>query len=346
MPARPCNAPLRSNHENYADSTARERSAPLTSCLHATDARFQPLSPLESLGGGGGLSGARLWRFRAAHGGLLLRAWPPHGPGREHIEQVHHWLSLTAELGFVPVPIRDRAGQSLQEWQGLLWEITPWLVGAADPSRPPALEHLRLAFTGLAAFHQRLAGEQVEAVSAGPPPAARGDQSIESGAGFTRSRRRSSGREAIGSRYQHMRSRGLHWLGTWPRCLLEPLGRAVEPGHSCSARPARCTARAFPVRGRSLERPRRLWSDGSRIGGGRPGALDRRMARRRSRRPPGSPRVLRTGSAARSGRGQLDRCLRGDDGPLDRRALGALALSSRTAVSTIPRPSRQDSIAA
>jgi len=130
-------------------------------------ARVQPLSQLESLGGAGGLSGARLWRFRAEQGRLLLRAWPPHGPGRKHLERVHHWLSLTADLGFVPVPIRDRAGDSLQEWQGRLWEITPWLAGATGLSCPPALEHLRLAFTGLAAFLERLACEQVEGVSAG-----------------------------------------------------------------------------------------------------------------------------------------------------------------------------------
>ena len=116
---------------------------------------------------GGGSSGARLWRFRAEHGNLLLRAWPITGPGRTHIERVHHWLFQTADLGFVPVPIRDRAGQSLQKWRDLLWEITPWMPGAADRSSPPALAHVRVAFSGLAAFHQRLAGEQVEAVSAG-----------------------------------------------------------------------------------------------------------------------------------------------------------------------------------
>jgi hypothetical protein len=131
------------------------------------EARFHPLSPLVFMGGGGGLSGAKLWRFRAAYGELLLRAWPPHGPGREHIEQVHRWLTSTAELEFVPVPIRDRASQSLQTWNETLWEITPWLAGAVDSSRPPCFEHLRLAFTGLAAFHQCLASEQIEAVSTG-----------------------------------------------------------------------------------------------------------------------------------------------------------------------------------
>ena len=130
-------------------------------------ARYQPLSELNSLGGGGGLSGARLWRFRAQEGPLVLRAWPPHGPGRKYLEQVHHWLSLTTDLGLIPVPIPDRAGESLTEWRGVLWEITRWLAGASDPCCPPALAHLRLAFTGLAAFHERLVVEQVEGFSPG-----------------------------------------------------------------------------------------------------------------------------------------------------------------------------------
>jgi Phosphotransferase enzyme family len=147
-------------HNNVNDHTFDELFARYCS-------RFQPLSPLVSLGGGGGLSGAKLWRFGAEHGELLLRAWPPHGLGREHIEQVHRWLRSTADLEFVPVPIGDRADRSLQEWHGILWEITTWHAGKSDLSRPPGLESLRLAFTGLAMFHERFAGERVEAVSAG-----------------------------------------------------------------------------------------------------------------------------------------------------------------------------------
>jgi Ser/Thr protein kinase RdoA (MazF antagonist) len=128
---------------------------------------IQPLSALESLGGGGGQSGARLWRFCAEQGQLVLRAWPTHGPGRAHLEQVHRRLFATADLGFVPVPCRDRAGRSLQDWHGSLWEVTPWLAGIADLSCPPELEHLRLAFTGLATFHERLKHEQIHESSPG-----------------------------------------------------------------------------------------------------------------------------------------------------------------------------------
>jgi len=129
--------------------------------------RVQPRSPLESLGGAGGQSGARLWRYRSEHGLLVLRAWPPEGPGRKHLDRVHGWLFKLAGLGFIPVPIRDRAGRSLQDYQGRLWEITPWLAGTADAGRPPGPGRLRAAFAALAAVHRQLAGEQIEAISPG-----------------------------------------------------------------------------------------------------------------------------------------------------------------------------------
>jgi len=130
-------------------------------------ASVQPQSGLQSLGGAGGLSGARLWRFHSRDGDLVLRAWPPDGPGPEHLKRVHHWLFLTEDMGFTPVPVRDLAGQSLQDFEGTHWEIAPWLKGQADSSHPPALPHLQAAFAGLAAFHQRLACEQTEGVSPG-----------------------------------------------------------------------------------------------------------------------------------------------------------------------------------
>jgi hypothetical protein len=128
---------------------------------------FQPRSPLLSLGGAGGFSGARLWRYHAEHGEFVVRSWPMEGPGRGHIEQVHHWLSLTTALPFIPVPIRDRTGRTVQQWQGSFWEIAPWLAGSADTSRPPKTLRVRLAFAGLAAFHQQLACEEIESYSAG-----------------------------------------------------------------------------------------------------------------------------------------------------------------------------------
>jgi homoserine kinase type II len=127
----------------------------------------QPLDPLQALGGAGGLSGGRLWRYRSEAGLLVLRAWPPDGPGRAQLERVHHWLSRALDLGFLPAPIADRAGRTLQEHAGRFWELAPWLPGAAEPSGPPPSSRLRAAFAAMAAFHQRLAGERREGVSPG-----------------------------------------------------------------------------------------------------------------------------------------------------------------------------------
>jgi Ser/Thr protein kinase RdoA (MazF antagonist) len=127
----------------------------------------QPLSPPEPLGGAGGLSGARLWRYPSAQGPLVLRAWPPYGPGRDHIERIHRWLFMTTDLGFTPVPILDNNCRSIQAYDGRLWELTPWLAGSADLGQPPAPARLQHAFAGLAALHQRLAGERFDGPSMG-----------------------------------------------------------------------------------------------------------------------------------------------------------------------------------
>jgi Ser/Thr protein kinase RdoA (MazF antagonist) len=129
--------------------------------------RYQPVAEAESLGGAGGLSGARLWRYRSPEGVLVLRAWPPQGHGRAPLEQIHRWLSLAVGLGFIPAPIPDRAGRTLQEHDGRFWELAPWMAGTADPSRPPSPARLRSAFVALAALHQRLSTERRQGVSAG-----------------------------------------------------------------------------------------------------------------------------------------------------------------------------------
>jgi homoserine kinase type II len=127
----------------------------------------QPRAPIEPLGGAGGFSGARLWRFRSERDVLVLRAWPSDGPDRERLERIHHWRLVMAPLDFVPVPVRDRGGRSLQEYEGRFWEICPWLAGEADSSHPPAAQRLAAAFRGLAALHLRLACEEETGVSLG-----------------------------------------------------------------------------------------------------------------------------------------------------------------------------------
>jgi homoserine kinase type II len=107
---------------------------------------LRPSGSLEPLGNAGGLSGARLWRYRSEIGPLGLRAWPDDGPGRQHLDQVHHWLIEAA---------------------GTFWELAPWMPGTADQSPIPKEAPTRSAFEALASFHRKLEHERTMAASPG-----------------------------------------------------------------------------------------------------------------------------------------------------------------------------------
>jgi Ser/Thr protein kinase RdoA (MazF antagonist) len=126
----------------------------------------RPTSDPSPLGNAGGFSGARLWRFSSGRGTLGLRAWPVDGPDRSGLSTIHAWLSRSSDLGFLPEPIPTLDGSTMVEAEGRLWELTPWMPGEADLDRPPASGRVRAMFTGLAAFHARLASMR----SVGPSP--------------------------------------------------------------------------------------------------------------------------------------------------------------------------------
>jgi Ser/Thr protein kinase RdoA (MazF antagonist) len=129
----------------------------LRAILSRYPAALQPTSAPEPLGNAGGASGARLWRFETGRGRKVLRAWPTDGPGLVAVRWIHRCLVAAGGLGFVPVPERDRRGETVQEHAGRLWEVAPWMPGIADVARPPASARLRAGFAGLGAFHQAMA---------------------------------------------------------------------------------------------------------------------------------------------------------------------------------------------
>ncbi len=130
-------------------------------------ARARPIAPPEPLGNAGGLSGARLWRFASGVGPLVARAWPVDGPDLASLGRVHGWLAEAGDLGFLPVPIPTLDGRTAVPDDGRIWEVAPWMPGAADPGRPPPRLRLRAAFAGLAAFHARLGRHRFEGTSPG-----------------------------------------------------------------------------------------------------------------------------------------------------------------------------------
>jgi homoserine kinase type II len=130
-------------------------------------ARFQPQASLEPLGNAGGHSGAALWRYRAAAGALVLRAWPHDGPSATRLAQIHAWLRTVSDLRFIPVPIPGSDGESVQQHAGRCWELAPWLPGTADLGSPPSFRHVQLALEALAALHVRLSSDRAEGLSPG-----------------------------------------------------------------------------------------------------------------------------------------------------------------------------------
>ena len=128
---------------------------------------IRPTATPTPLGNAGGLSGANLWRFESAGGMLVARCWPADGQDLDQLRLIHSWMAAAADLGFVPVPITTRDGRSIVANDGRLWEVDPWMPGAADLNRPPSSEHLRAAFSGLAAFHARISANRSEGPSPG-----------------------------------------------------------------------------------------------------------------------------------------------------------------------------------
>lgn len=110
---------------------------------------------VEPLGNAGGLSGAQFWRLVAPRGALGLRCWPIEHPSLERLEFIHAVLRHATAGGpdFLPVPITTSTGTSIVQKAGRLWEMTPWLPGAADYEQSPSAEKLRSAMVALAKFH-------------------------------------------------------------------------------------------------------------------------------------------------------------------------------------------------
>jgi Ser/Thr protein kinase RdoA (MazF antagonist) len=132
-------------------------------------------SQFEPLGNAGGMSGAQFWRIAAPRGTLILRRWPQEHPNPDRLRFIYAVLEHAAQrdITFLPVPIRATTGESFIQNGGHLWELAPWMPGAADYERSPTIEKLRSAMRALA--HVHIAISDIEVVAsprlAGQTPA-------------------------------------------------------------------------------------------------------------------------------------------------------------------------------
>src|SRR5262245_43092968 len=110
----------------------------------------------ESLGGAGGFSGAEFWRLTTPRGLLCLRRWPREHPSAQRLAEIHAVLDHVGQRGldFVPRPLATSAGGTFVLCEGRLWELAPWLPGAADYHNAATASRLKSAMEALARFHQ------------------------------------------------------------------------------------------------------------------------------------------------------------------------------------------------
>jgi homoserine kinase type II len=86
---------------------------------------------------------------------LCLRAWPREQPSAEQLSFMHQVLLQVHAQGltFVPQPLRALTGETFVRHDGLFWELTPWMPGAADFHANPTRPRLQSAMQALARFH-------------------------------------------------------------------------------------------------------------------------------------------------------------------------------------------------
>ena len=125
---------------------------PLAGLLEFWDRGCQPLGPPEPPAEPG-FSGAAVMRIETARGALAVRGWPSPGLPRRRIEGLHRLLLHVAGTVPVAVPLQAIGGSRLVEWNSHLWQLEPWMPGAADFRIDPSPGRLAEAMATLGRFH-------------------------------------------------------------------------------------------------------------------------------------------------------------------------------------------------
>lgn len=116
----------------------------------------------------GGFSGAGVHRAVCDHGAFAVRRWPGRGLPVARIRGLHALLAHVHSCGVrtVAVPLASADGSTLVEQAGEMWQVEPWLSGAADFTRNPTPIRLESAMAALAGWH--LAAARFRSDAAGP----------------------------------------------------------------------------------------------------------------------------------------------------------------------------------
>jgi Ser/Thr protein kinase RdoA (MazF antagonist) len=103
----------------------------------------------------GGFSGARIWRIETAAGPCALRGTPVSAVDVRRLAGLHRLLAHVSAAGLtqVPVPVMALDGSTFFENEGEVWQLEPWMPGAADYWQNPSAARLKAAMICLARWH-------------------------------------------------------------------------------------------------------------------------------------------------------------------------------------------------
>jgi Ser/Thr protein kinase RdoA (MazF antagonist) len=103
-----------------------------------------------------GFSGAAVWRIESVGGPMALRCWPEAGSDRARLRGLHRLLAHAFGRGAtrLAVPVPNRHGETVSEHGGRLWQLEPWMPGAADFRSNPSPIRLTHAMHCLTDFHR------------------------------------------------------------------------------------------------------------------------------------------------------------------------------------------------
>lgn len=110
-------------------------------------------SPVQTVPGG--FSGARIWRVETAVGPCALRSTPASQVDLARLAGLHRLLAHVGTAGMmqVPVPLTALDGTTFFEMRGQVWQLEPWMPGAADFWTNPDSARLSAAMICLARWH-------------------------------------------------------------------------------------------------------------------------------------------------------------------------------------------------
>lgn len=114
-----------------------------------------PAATIVPIIGNEGFSGAQIYRIELGIQRYSLRRWPLNGPEPERLAGLHRLLDLTWRLGVqqIAVPLKSRSGSTLLNVDGHLWQLEPWMRGAADFHANPSRVRLQTTMQVLSQWH-------------------------------------------------------------------------------------------------------------------------------------------------------------------------------------------------